>query len=108
MKEFKFNNELKKVSNNSERKLKQSKIKIKFYDDIEYKIGNYYIKQTLRKVAFGEIRAGIYIPKNEKVSIKIIEKALLTKKEDKMKLKREFEVLSMLNHPNIIFISEIL
>ena len=25
-----------------------------------------------------------------------------------MKLKREFEVLSMLNHPNIIFISEIL
>ena len=108
MKEFKFNNELKKVSNNSERKLKQSKIKIKLYDDIEYKIGNYYIKQTLRKVAFGEIRAGIYIPKNEKVSIKIIEKALLTEKDDKMKFKREFEVLSMLNHPNIIFISEIL
>ena len=42
------------------------------------------------------------------MSIKIIEKALLTEKDDKMKFKKEFEVLSMLNHPNIIFISEIL
>ena len=106
LKEFQDINVAKKVLNNSERKLKKSKSKIKIIENYEYRIGNYLIKQTLRKVPLGEIRLGIYIPSNEKVSVKIIDKSLLTEK-DKIRLKREFEVSSIFNHPNVILTNEI-
>ena len=74
---------------------------------IEYKIGNYQIKQTLGEGTFGKVKLGIYIPTNEKVAIKIIEKARMTDKDDAERLKREFDMLSKFNHPNVILVTEI-
>ena len=77
------------------------------YSSIEYKIGNYQIKQTLGEGTFGKVKLGIYIPKNEKVAIKVIEKDRMTDKDDVIRLKREFDMLSKFNHPNVILVTEI-
>ena len=80
---------------------------IKNDTSVEYKIGNYQVKQTLGEGTFGKVKLGIYIPTNEKVAIKIIEKDRMTDKDDIIRLKREFDMLSKFNHPNVILVTEI-
>ena len=73
----------------------------------EIKIGNYLIKKALGKGTFGKVKLGIYLPRNKKVAIKIIEKDRIKEEDDLVRLKREFEMLSQFNHPNVITVSEI-
>jgi 5'-AMP-activated protein kinase catalytic alpha subunit len=73
----------------------------------EYKIGNYLIQQTLGQGTFGKVKLGIYLPTQEKVAIKVLEKERLTDKDDKIRVKREFDMLSKFNHPNVILVTEI-
>ena len=73
----------------------------------EIKIGNYLIKQALGKGTFGKVKLGIYLPRNKRMAIKIIEKDRLKEEDDLVRLKREFEMLSQFNHPNVITVSEI-
>ena len=73
----------------------------------EIKIGNYLIKKTLGRGTFGKVKLGIYLPKNKKVAIKILEKKRLKEEDDIIRLKREFEILTLFNHPNVIIVSEI-
>ena len=75
--------------------------------DKETKIGNYLIKKTLGKGTFAIVKLAIYIPKMEQVAIKIIEKKKLKEEDDIIRLKREFEMLTQFNHPNVISVSEI-
>ena len=89
---------------NSVRKSNKNLIK---KDSFGYKIGNYEIKQTLGEGTFGKVKLGIYIPTNEKVAIKVIEKDRMTDKDDVIRLKREFDMLSKFNHPNVILVTEI-
>ena len=97
-------NKSKTISNNSSPSKDDNHRK---NSSIEYKIGNYQIKQTLGEGTFGKVKLGIYIPTNEKVAIKIIEKARMTDKDDAERLKREFDMLSKFNHPNVILVTEI-
>ena len=85
-------------------KLDNSKKKKK---EKEYKIGNYLIKKTLGQGTFGKVKLGIYLPSGEKVAIKILEKDKIVEKDDKIRVKREFDMLSKLNHPNVILVAEI-
>ena len=80
------------------------KIKIK---EKEYKIGNYLIKKTLGQGTFGKVKLGIYLPTGEKVAIKILEKDKIIEKDDEIRVKREFDMLAILNHPNVILVAEI-
>ena len=73
----------------------------------EYKIGNYLIQQTLGQGTFGKVKLGIYLPTQEKVAIKVLEKERMTDKDDKIRVKREFDMLSKFNHPNVILVTEI-
>ena len=73
----------------------------------EYKIGNYLILQTIGEGTFGKVKLGIYLPNNEKVAIKILEKDRMTDKDDQIRIKREFDMLSKINHPNVILVTEI-
>ena len=73
----------------------------------EIKIGDYLIKKALGKGTFGKVKLGIYLPRNKKVAIKIIEKDIIKEEDDIVRLKREFEMLSQFNHPNVITVSEI-
>ena len=80
---------------------------IKRQPSIEYKIGNYLIQQTLGEGTFGKVKLGIYLPNNEKVAIKVLEKDRMTDKDDQIRVKREFDMLSKFNHPNVILVTEI-
>ena len=73
----------------------------------EYTIGNYLIKKTLGQGTFGKVKLGIYLPTGEKVAIKILEKDRIIEKDDEIRVKREFNMLALLNHPNVILVAEI-
>ena len=89
-------------TNKSPKKNEESKNK-----EREIKIGNYLIKKTLGKGTFGKVKLGIFLPKNKKVAVKILEKKRLKDEDDLIRLKREFEMLSQFSHPNVITVSEI-
>jgi len=72
-----------------------------------YKVGQYLISKTLGKGSFGKVKLGIYIPNKEKVAIKIVDKKKIKEQDDLIRIKREFEMLSKFDHPNIILIVEI-
>ena len=73
----------------------------------EYKLGDYIIKYTLGKGAFGKVKLGISIPNHRKVAIKILKKSKIVEKDDVIRIKREFDMLSKFNHPNVILVAEI-
>ena len=73
----------------------------------EYKIGNYMVKYTLGQGTFGKVKLGVYLPNDEKVAIKILEKNRIVEKDDEIRVKREFYMLSQFNHPNVIVVAEI-
>ena len=73
----------------------------------EYKIGKYLIKGTVGRGTFGKVKLGIYIPTNEKVAIKILEKNKIREKDDEIRVQREFEMLTKFNHINLILVAEI-
>ena len=73
----------------------------------EYKIGNYLIKKTLGQGTFGKVKLATYLPTDEKVAIKILEKDRIVEKDDEIRLKREFDMLALFNHPNVILVAEI-
>ena len=73
----------------------------------EYKIGNYLVKKTLGQGTFGKVKLGIYLPTQEKVAIKILEKDRIVEKDDEIRVKREFDMLASFNHPNVILVAEI-
>ena len=73
----------------------------------DFKIGNYIIKRTLGRGTFGKVKLGIYLPTREKVAIKILEKNKIKDKDDKIRVKREFEMLTKFNHINVILVTEI-
>ena len=75
--------------------------------ETEYKIGNYLIKKTLGQGTFGKVKLGIYLPTQEKVAIKILEKDRIIEKDDEIRVKREFDMLAKFNHPNVILVAEI-
>ena len=87
--------------------IEESKRKEQKEDEQEYKIGNYLIKKTLGKGTFGKVKLGIYIPTQEKVAIKILEKSRIIEKDDEIRVKREFEMLTLFSHPNVILVAEI-
>ena len=91
-----------KKKNKSPKKNEESKNK-----EREIRIGNYLIKKTLGKGTFGKVKLGIFLPKNRKVAIKILEKKRIKDEDDKIRLNREFEMLSQFSHPNVITVSEI-
>ena len=73
----------------------------------DYKIGNYLIKRTLGQGTFGKVKLGIYLPSQEKVAIKILEKDRIVERDDEIRVKREFDMLALFNHPNVILVAEI-
>ena len=73
----------------------------------EYTIGNYLIKRTLGQGTFGKVKLGIYLPNQEKVAIKILEKERIVEQDEEIRVKREFDMLAQFNHPNVILVAEI-
>ena len=98
----------KPIQNEREKEKEKEKENIKQKSkEKEYKIGKYLIKGTLGRGTFGKVKLGIYIPTNEKVAIKILEKNRIREKDDEIRVQREFEMLTKFNHINLILVAEI-
>ena len=70
-------------------------------------INNYEFKKTIGEGNFAKVKLSIFKPTNEEFAIKIINKKKL-KEKMKNTIFRENEILSKLNHPNIIKVFKIL
>ena len=75
---------------------------------INNRIGDYLIKYTLGQGTFGKVNLGIYLPKKEKVAIKILEKKKILEYEDRVRIEKEIKILKTLRHPNIIHLYSVL
>ena len=92
---------------NKNKKPSNSKISNNKKQEEEIRIGKYIIKKTLGKGTFAKVKLAFNLSNNEIVAIKIIEKNILKEEDDIIRLKREFDMLSKFNHPNVISVSEI-
>lgn len=71
------------------------------------KVGNYMMGSTIGSGTFGKVKIGLHILTGQKVAIKILEKARITKPLDKDRLTREIQILKKVRHPNIVQLYEV-
>ena len=69
---------------------------VKILSEINYKIG-----KKLGEGMFSTVKLGMHSLTNEQVAIKIVEKARISKIEDKERINREISILKKVNHYNI-------
>ena len=86
------------LSNSISKKTKAKKESIK----LPAKIDNYKIEETIGEGTYGKVKLATHIKLNEKVAIKIINKKKLINKGDHERIKNEFQIITKLNHPNIL------
>ena len=68
----------------------------------------YELCQTLGSGNFGVVRLGIVKQTGEKVAVKMIDQKKITKGDDRstFSIKKEFRIMQMINHPNIVRVHE--
>ena len=54
-----------------------------------------------------KVKLGVFLPNNERVAVKVLEKDRIRDKDDRIRVDREFDMLSRFNHPNVILVTEI-
>ncbi|CED85307.1 camk camkl kin4 protein kinase [Phaffia rhodozyma] len=64
--------------------------------------GSYILLQTLGEGEFGKVKLGVHKDVHEQVAVKMIRKGNLEDEARKGKVEREIQVLSMVKHPNIV------
>ncbi len=69
---------------------------VKILSEINYKIG-----KKLGEGMFSTVKLGMHSLTNEQVAIKIVEKARISKIEDKERINREISIMKKVNHYNI-------
>ena len=65
-------------------------------------LGDYTIKETIGKGTFSKVKLGINKITGEKVAIKILNKSKIKEKEDLNRIIREINILSKMDHKNVI------
>ncbi|KAI9184321.1 hypothetical protein H9P43_003374 [Blastocladiella emersonii ATCC 22665] len=70
-------------------------------------IGNYKIDRTLGQGTYGKVKLGLHQQTNEKVAIKIIEKANIQSQRQVARIQREIRFLKLLHHPHIVKVYEV-
>lgn len=68
----------------------------------------YIILRTLGEGSFGKVKEALHVVSNEKIAIKILEKAKIKTAEDMQRIKREIDILQRMEHPHIIQLYEVI
>eukprot|EP00928_Gymnodinium_smaydae_P039211 TRINITY_DN26828_c0_g1_i1.p1 TRINITY_DN26828_c0_g1~~TRINITY_DN26828_c0_g1_i1.p1 ORF type:complete len:532 (+),score=50.42 TRINITY_DN26828_c0_g1_i1:162-1757(+) len=71
-------------------------------------LDDYEFGPTLGKGSFGEVKAAINIYTGQEVAIKIVDKSGSMKEEDRHQLREEVRILSLLDHPNIVKLHDVI
>ncbi|KAH0573251.1 Kinase, CAMK CAMKL [Spironucleus salmonicida] len=72
------------------------------------RVGNYIIGKTIGEGSFSKVKLGTHLVTNERVALKIIEKAKITESSDIERITREIQILKLLDHPNVVKLYEII
>ena len=76
-------------------------------NDYDYSnIDNYRMKSDIGEGNFGKVKLAIFEPTGEEFAIKILNKKKISKMKNKMQ--RENEILTKLNHINVVFVYKII
>ncbi len=68
----------------------------------------YKLIRTLGKGSFSKVKEAVHLITGELVAIKVMDKAMISKNEDLVRIKREIKILMTASHPNIISLYEIM
>ncbi|KAJ3206836.1 hypothetical protein HDU67_007904 [Dinochytrium kinnereticum] len=71
-------------------------------------IGNYRIDKTIGQGTYGKVKLGFNKSTNEKVAIKVIEKAQIQSPKQVARLQREIRFLKLLYHPHIVKVYDVI
>ena len=71
-------------------------------------LGVEFIGKELGEGTFGKVRVGTHLLTEEKVAVKILEKAKIADKSDVERVTREIKILKMLRHPVVVQLYEII
>ncbi|CAL6112637.1 Kinase [Hexamita inflata] len=72
------------------------------------RVGNYIIGKTIGEGSFSKVKLGTHLLTNERVALKIIEKAKITESADVQRITREIQILKLLQHQNVVRLYEII
>ena len=64
--------------------------------------------KTLGKGTFSKVKAGVHLPTNESVAIKVLEKQRIMDVTDVERVTREIHILKLIRHSSIIQLYEII
>ncbi|ORX82673.1 Pkinase-domain-containing protein [Basidiobolus meristosporus CBS 931.73] len=70
--------------------------------------GPYILLRTLGEGEFAKVKLGIHSETGQEVAVKLIKRALVATETRLIKIKREVNVLSSLDHPNIVRLFEVI
>ena len=73
----------------------------------EILIGDYIIKKTLGTGTFSVVKLGIHRITQKKVAVKILDKNKIESKDDLERIIREMQILTEMNHQNVIKVFKI-
>ena len=76
-------------------------------DSQEVLIGDYIIKKTIGTGTFSIVKLGIHRITLKKVAIKILDKNKIESKDDLERIVREMQILTEMNHQNVIKVFKI-
>ena len=74
----------------------------------ESDLSKYEFKNTIGQGNFGKVKLAIYLPTNEKVAIKILNKETIDNKNEMHLVKRELNIIKTFTHINVIKVSSII
>ena len=63
--------------------------------------------QTIGRGSFGKVKEALHVTTNEKIAVKILEKAKIEEGKDEERVAREIDILNKAHHPNIIQVFEV-
>ena len=68
----------------------------------------YVILRNLGEGSFGKVKEAMHVLTEEKIAVKVLEKEKITEEDDKMRVRREIEILKKVRHPNIVQLYEVI
>jgi serine/threonine protein kinase len=71
-------------------------------------IGDYVVGKTLGQGTFAKVKLGVHKTTKQKVALKLIDQSKAKSQKDKENITREIKLLSLLDHPNIVKLFEVI
>lgn len=68
----------------------------------------YLILKNLGEGSFGKVKEALHVLTQEKIAVKVLEKSRITTEEEKMRVKREIDILRRIKHPYIVQLYEVI